>query len=76
VGEKSPTVRLQIERPEAEAYELMAAVMASNAAHHDAQEGIEALLAKREPVALVAKQLTSAGATAWVPVEWLTLPGK
>lgn len=40
----------QIERPEAEAYELMAAVMASNAAHDDAQEGIGAFLAKRAPV--------------------------
>jgi uncharacterized protein YfaA (DUF2138 family) len=33
-------------------------------------------LAKREPVALVAKQVASTGSAAWVPVEWLTLANK
>lgn len=33
-------------------------------------------LAKREPVALVAKPLASTGTSAWVPVEWLTLANK
>jgi enoyl-CoA hydratase/carnithine racemase len=39
----------QIDRGESDAYELMAAVMATNAAHADAQEGITAFLAKRDP---------------------------
>jgi enoyl-CoA hydratase/carnithine racemase len=39
----------QLERPEADAYAMVLSVMAGNAAHPDAQEGIAAFLAKRPP---------------------------
>ncbi len=39
----------QVELPTADAYARMAEVMADNAVMHDAQEGIDAFLTKREP---------------------------
>lgn len=39
----------QANRPEDEAYDLTSPVMASNAAHEDAQEGMGAFLEKRQP---------------------------